>query len=177
MLVNLRNPAEIACFRRNLTGKRCWIVDAEQWLKIWGTILVHNALSVMSWEQPSNQSINPFYARSHPSVTCLEEHKNYCHIEKLNTWSIVYRINCFHLLQSSLSSHILPPPRFRSNQQQSRWLRGSYRDGKWASSSKQSHMYNVRLQHILMATVMTGVWEGWLICRPKQPSLSRSYRK
>lgn len=64
-----------------------------------------------------------------------------------------------------------PPPALRSNQQQSWWLRGNYGDGKWASSSQQFHICDVRPEHILRAAVMTGVWEEWLICRPHQPLL------
>lgn len=106
-LVDLRNLVETSDFRRNLTGKKmlsswCWTVA-----KILIVILVHKALSMMSWERPSNQSINPFYAWSHPSVTCSKEYKNYYHVYTLNTWSIVCHINCFHLLQNFHSLHIL----------------------------------------------------------------------
>lgn len=52
------------------------------------------------------------------------------------------------------------PPAFRSNQQQSPWLRENYGDGN-KRHLLQFHIYNVSLEHIL--TVMTGVWAGWLM--------------
>lgn len=107
-LVNLRIPEDIACLRRNLTGEKmlnswCW-TEAKSLV----TILIYSALSVRLWGQPSHQSVNPFCARSQPSVICSEEYENYCHIWKLNIRRIMYSINCFYLLQASHSLHILP---------------------------------------------------------------------
>lgn len=44
------------------------------------TGLMHSVLTIAGWKQPCNQNISHFYARSHPSVTCSGEDKNYCHV-------------------------------------------------------------------------------------------------
>lgn len=69
-LVNLRNPAEIACLRRNLAVEK--MLNSWSWrgANILVTVLTHNALSLM-WERLSHQSISPLYAGNHPSVILL----------------------------------------------------------------------------------------------------------